>query len=1272
MSSTESISQPLDTLLWIFVAISIGCIYRYIFNRYKLYVPYSIALLLTGLLLGLIELQSAEPNNVFTQSQSVLAHIDPNLLLLIFIPPLLFASAFNIRFHVIWNSLFSSVLLAFPGVGIITVILAVSAQYMFTEYLWSWPFCFLFAAVLGSTDPVAVVSILRDVGAPQILSTIIEGESLLNDGSSYVLFLIFINLVTTSNNSAGSSIALFFQIALGGPAFGYAFGVCIIWFLQHVYNDIETEITTTIVGAYFVFYIADAYLNVSSYLAVVTMALYMAKYKHCISPEVHTSLKHTWQVIAFVAETLIFLLSGVIVSERIFVAGSVTAIDVGYLFITWAMLQVSRLIVVIILSPLMKLSSIELNWREQFVISWSGLRGAVALVLALLTYLTPGIPQQESNRVIFITGGNVFLTLVLNGTSIRWLVTRLKLHIPSPASKLILQQAITYIKNKCNEKLRSIRELKHYQSIDYNLVEQYLPNQIIDKLSRQSSQLNADRQLSADEQIEAIDQTAIGVPNSASCSIHDQQHIRAELSRRFLSAMLADFYTQHSHGLIGGDVLSMLIEANEAASDTGELRIQWQRISAQFKLPVYLRLLYTNKLIRKFKWGRQLIAKYVFMHLCRSIELSTAILKSKKRISQLLDEYPELSDIDRHIINEVKIQAGNYQRKAFKAWLDVQQSYPQAFQSIQTRNATKIILHYARHEAKLLRDTAMLESTEYKVLKYAIEEQLFRLERKSLNINLPSSDDILFNLPFLQSLPTHQRDVLIRSGKLRFLQHGETLYEKNQQSGGMYIIVRGCVTVRYQVEHFRHDFYTNNDHTYYSTINNNTHNTYNNNNHTLHTVKQHFKTDDHGAVHTFRYRDGTAKRVRKEKLGVGSIIGAYDCLTRTGTLSSARAQTFVQLYYFSRHIVLELINDTSLGDILFRMMATSLFKSKFYDYIRRKKLSFMHTQLLADAGEFIVLNSNDRLTIKSNQHVLVLTGTVSPYTNNKNNTTDNQSSNVELPHNNDTAQTCAEHDSEREDAVVHSDHIQLNERNCNISAAGTTELNVSPPVSGKDKNNLSNNDDIEYGTLRSDIGLIHAPCLLHCNSSDSVNYNVSDITRIIRWTDNDEQYVCSQPVDTVDTLDEEAAKYGYELTLMEKYNETAAEKLQYDDQNNWISDEHDNNTLISQSPTYHTVHHKNNDDKNKSSTTRHPTALELRLQHKLSAHNITTSVKSLPAKLAPIKDKLTINNKSTTIMQQNNNNQLSQIQSIHKQAPKLSTLPHDMFTAPDINTDHPE
>eukprot|EP01084_Bolivina_argentea_P058669 107129_1 len=186
-------------LLLIPFCLLVGNIVRHISIETGSLLPYTVVLLLIGMFLGWIE---DKADTILGEGIAQVKNISPHLLLGALLPPLIFESAFGCNWHVMWREFGQSNLLAFPGVIINAILTAIFCVYVF-PYGWSWSEAITFGSIVSATDPVAVVAILSELGASKRLSTLIEGESLLNDGSAFVIFSIALEFVKGEDPTGG-------------------------------------------------------------------------------------------------------------------------------------------------------------------------------------------------------------------------------------------------------------------------------------------------------------------------------------------------------------------------------------------------------------------------------------------------------------------------------------------------------------------------------------------------------------------------------------------------------------------------------------------------------------------------------------------------------------------------------------------------------------------------------------------------------------------------------------------------------------------------------------------------------------------------------------------------------------------------------------------------------------------------------------------------------------------------------------------------------------
>lgn len=357
-------------------------------------IPYTVALVVAGFVLS------------FRAGLQI--ELTSELILALLLPPLVFEAAFHLSFEQLRRSLPTIALLAIPGVVInmliVGGILNLGPGIPITIAL-------VFGALIAATDPVSVVAIFRRLGAPKQLEVLLEGESLFNDGTAIVIFGIALEIVGMGEFTLVAGITEFLQVAAGGLLIGAALGWLFSQLISRI-DDYLIEITLTTVLAFGAYLVAEQF-HLSGVLAVVAAGLVSgSSAEREMSPTTRIVLINFWEYVTFLANSAVFLLIGVDVE----IASMLT----HWPLILWAIAAVllSRLVTIYGLTQFNRL--IPRHWRH--VLFWGGLRGAIALALALSI---PGDFGPERQTLIEMTYGVVLFSLVVQGMSMGTLLNRL-------------------------------------------------------------------------------------------------------------------------------------------------------------------------------------------------------------------------------------------------------------------------------------------------------------------------------------------------------------------------------------------------------------------------------------------------------------------------------------------------------------------------------------------------------------------------------------------------------------------------------------------------------------------------------------------------------------------------------------------------------------------------------------------------------------------------------------------------------------------------------
>lgn len=360
--------------------------------------------------------------------------------IVVFLPALLFETAVVVDVRRLLDDLAPILLLAVVAVLVSTFAIGLALGAVSDVGLVA---CLLLAAVVSTTDPIAVVAIFRELGVPHRLSLLVEGESLFNDAAAIALFTLFLGMATGERQpDVLAGTASFLRGFAGGLLVGYVFGRLVCWGFSLLRGQRFAEITLTVATAYVVFIVAEHYLHVSGVVAVVTTALVISfQGRTRVSAATWTSLLEVWQQVGFWASSLIFLLATMRVPKMLV---GMDAAALGLLAVLIVSALAARAVVLFGLFPLLGV----VGWAEpvgrplRLVVLWGGLRGAISLALALAVVENPRVPAEVKSFVSVLCTGFVLFTLFVNAPLLRPLIRLLKLDRLSPSDMAVRCRAI--------------------------------------------------------------------------------------------------------------------------------------------------------------------------------------------------------------------------------------------------------------------------------------------------------------------------------------------------------------------------------------------------------------------------------------------------------------------------------------------------------------------------------------------------------------------------------------------------------------------------------------------------------------------------------------------------------------------------------------------------------------------------------------------------------------------------------------------------------------
>ncbi|RLI76988.1 Na+/H+ antiporter [Archaeoglobales archaeon] len=451
-----------EILILLLISCTVGVLVKYI--RF----PYTIALVLVGLFVGLANLL---PEIKLTQ----------DIVFFLILPPLLFEGAINTELENFKSNFKPILALATLGVFVCVVVIGYLINYLTDIPLL---LALLFGAMITPTDPVSVLATFKTLSVPKKLSTIVEGESILNDGTGVVIFSIVLEMTRVGKANIITAIADFFVVCIGGAVIGLILGYSAYKILGYI-DDHLIEVTITLILAFSSFIIAENF-HVSGVIAVVAAGLIIGNYGRTfsMSPSTRVSLITFWGFVVFIVNSLVFILIGI-------------DIHLDKLLNYWNVILVA--IPVVLLSralavyPILNLigffdNKIPLLW--QHVIFWGGLHGTIPVALAL------SLDVVNRDMIASMVFGVVLFSLVVQGISLELVV---KKKFVMDEKKLRYEEVlgrIIAVKSAKQEVERMLFEGEIQETLAKRIISDL--DSIIQQLSMDYSKLVEDKDLAKD------------------------------------------------------------------------------------------------------------------------------------------------------------------------------------------------------------------------------------------------------------------------------------------------------------------------------------------------------------------------------------------------------------------------------------------------------------------------------------------------------------------------------------------------------------------------------------------------------------------------------------------------------------------------------------------------------------------------------------------------------------------------------------------------------
>ncbi|SMH29292.1 cation:proton antiporter [Maritimibacter sp. HL-12] len=730
----------------------------------RLRLPYSVILASIGVLIGVgavFFLRTDLTDALNPVAEAIIGlPIRSNVFLYVFLPTLLFQATLGMNLRRMLDDWVPILVLAVVAVVVATLSVGYALSWASTLPLAA---CLLIGAIVSTTDPSAVVSIFRSISAPRRLARIIEGESLLNDAAAIALFGLFMGFVMLGmpDPSLGDALARFPLLVVGGAFTGWLAARIAVWIMALFSRHELAQISISVALPYLAYIGAEQSVGASGVIAVVAAGLTLnLTGPGRLPPQTWSNLRELWGVLAHWAGALIFILAALLIPRLL------EEVRIGdFLLVGVVVLAAiaARGVILFGLMPLLtvlKLSpSVERPYRV--AILWGGLRGAVTLALALAVTESFRVPDGIQRVVGILATGFTLFTLIVQGTTLRWIIGRLGLDHLSPIDEALSRQVVAVA-------LQTVREDVARTTENYELSH----DTVRGEAKRFGERLEeAVKQAEASADILDRDRITLGLIALAG---HERDTILARVRERTISARMAEKVLSDA---------DRLIEAARSAGRSG----------------------YNRAARRSVGYGRAFRAAGLLhsrFRLSRPLALLTA-----DRFELLLSQRLVLRDLGAFIDSRIRRIHGRRVAELLRELLSrrigavetalegLRLQYPGYAEELERRFIRRTALRLEEREYATMREDGLIGAEVFtKLMGDLALRRAAAEDRPQLDIALQRTE-LVRQFPLFSALEEPEIKRLSRALKTRYVNAGDVIIHKDSVARSVYFIASGAAEV---------------------------------------------------------------------------------------------------------------------------------------------------------------------------------------------------------------------------------------------------------------------------------------------------------------------------------------------------------------------------------------------------------------------------------------------------------------------------------------------
>ena len=679
--------------------------------------------------------------------------LTPELVLFLFLPALIFESAFNLDARQLVKDLAPVMALAIPALLISTLIIGLGLWLLLGMNLL---LALLFGALISATDPVAVIALFKELGAPQRLTILVEGESLLNDATAIVVFNIVLGLLISGTigwEDLGGAVIEFVRVFAGGTVVGCILGYLVSQMLARLDAGLNTFLVMSLVLAYAGFTIADHLFHVSGVMAVIGGAITLGIFGASRMPQtaVHV-VKEAWDVIALICNSLLFLLVGVSV-DPLQLLRRMDLIGIAVLLVMAARAATVYTMVPLTISAF-RLPNVALG--ERHIMWWGGLKGGLAIAIVM------SIPQEIAGRDLLrdLTLGVVMFSLLVNAPTVRPLIRRLGIDRLTPDEETELRHALR------------VAGKRFQGALDWLQSAQLLNTTIGRRIRKNLDPVFA----------------------SPDVETHDYQNQR-HLFSAALKTELEELKQLYGLGLIQQyiylDMRNTLYRDREAHLGQPGAKVAESKTETR---PGLFTRLETGVLrrLREHDWAVGILARYQYVRFAQSLQRDIAGVLTAGAVLKMLQADTGHDAADKAALGQVYEDRISRRRGRLRR---LAEEFPDFYQRFELRLFSKVALRAAQIEIHDAGQHGEIGAKVHSRVDQRINNALAELPPIGSRGQVLQAKDLIESVPLLANLPGELQTRLATLATAVTFLANDVVIGEGEKGDALYIISRGAVTV---------------------------------------------------------------------------------------------------------------------------------------------------------------------------------------------------------------------------------------------------------------------------------------------------------------------------------------------------------------------------------------------------------------------------------------------------------------------------------------------